>query len=143
MSATATSAPTVDIDVRTPTPAGGPEGLVAGYAGVVLEVADLDRAGRFYAEVLGLRPEPAAEGLRLAFGQAHSLTLVERPDGAPRTRPDGGTHVGLGLPDAALREVEARLAAAGVVLHRYHEDRPAERDANRYLADPDGNRLQL
>ncbi len=126
------------VDVRTPPPRAA-AGLISGYAGLVLEVSDADRAARFYRELLRLAPDgDTPEGPRLRLG-SDWLILRERP--APRVLPDSGTHFALRLPD--VEGLAARLAKAGVAVHDYHEDRPAERDQNRYLADPDGNRLQL
>jgi catechol 2,3-dioxygenase-like lactoylglutathione lyase family enzyme len=107
-----------EIDVRTPAPRGEPDALVSGYAGVVLEVADPERSRRFYADV-GVEPD-----------------LVEQTE--PRVSPEGGAHVAFGVPPGQLAALERRFH-----LSRYHEDRPSERDLNRYLTDPDGNRIQL
>jgi catechol 2,3-dioxygenase-like lactoylglutathione lyase family enzyme len=137
------------VDVRTPTPK-LPAGLIAGYAGVVLEVADLPRARRFYQDTLGLSEQPpfrprleragvseSHHDVRLGIGP-HELVLHETPH--PRS-PAGGAHVALRLPE--LERAIERLKVAGVEVHDYHEDRPFERDHNRYCADPDGNPLQL
>ncbi len=129
------------VDIRTPVPP-APLGLVAAYQGVVLEVSDADRAARFYADVLGFVPDGAtADGPRLRVGADQYLVLAERP--APRTLPDTGVHQAYRLPAVALAAALDRLARAGVPVHRYREDRPAEQDANYYCADPDGNRVQL
>jgi catechol-2,3-dioxygenase len=126
------------VDVRTPPPRAA-AGLISGYAGLVLEVSDADRAARFYSELLGLAPDgDATEGPRLRVG-SDSLVLCQRSE--PRVLPDSGTHYALRLPD--VESTAGRLASAGIKVHDYHEDRPAERDQNRYLSDPDGNRLQL
>lgn len=130
----------VQVDVRTP-PTKGPAGLIAAYSGVVLEVADLHPAARFYRDVLGLKEDGhSAEGPRFRLGGAH-MTLCERPE--PRTLPDAGAHVALRLPASDLPGALDRLHSAGVEVHDYREDRPAESADNRYLEDPDGNRLQL
>ncbi|HLH25759.1 MAG TPA: VOC family protein [Chloroflexota bacterium] len=129
------------VDIRTPAPTSG-LGLIEAYGDLVIEVADTARARRFYGELLGFEPAGTmAEGPRLRVGERQHVVLAERP--APATRPDSGCHAAYRLPRAELAAVEGRLAAAGVPVRRYHEDRPAERDENRYCADPDGNRVQL
>jgi catechol-2,3-dioxygenase len=136
-----TAAPTW-VDVRTPRRAGPPLGLVAGYRSLVLEVAALDAARQFYAELLGLGPaRSVAEGLALAIAPGQTLVLV--PRATPTTLPDTGRHLALRVPPADLEAIVGRLRGAGVAVQDYHEDRPAEREQNRYCADPDGNRLQL
>jgi catechol 2,3-dioxygenase-like lactoylglutathione lyase family enzyme len=123
------------VDVRTPPPAGA-LGLVQAYSHVVLEVADLDRARGFYANVLRLSGDAA----RLEVGE-QALILAQQA--TPRTLPESGTHVGLRFAQPDLAAILGRLSAAGVAIHTHHEDRPSERTQNRYCLDPDGNRLQL
>jgi catechol 2,3-dioxygenase-like lactoylglutathione lyase family enzyme len=43
----------------------------------------------------------------------------------------------------ARDKIAAGLAAQGITLHRFHEDRPTEADDNYYFDDPAGNRIQL
>jgi catechol 2,3-dioxygenase-like lactoylglutathione lyase family enzyme len=113
---------------------------------VAVETADLDRARDFYARILGAPAEfvPAwedtgAAACRLASGQ--HLILV--PSGKPRTFADTGAHVAYRAASRAIAGITARAEAAGIAVHRYVEDRPAEVKDNVYLADPDGNRIQL
>jgi catechol 2,3-dioxygenase-like lactoylglutathione lyase family enzyme len=115
-------------------------------AHVAVEVADLDRARNFYARVLGTPAEfaPAwddagAEACRLASGQ--HLILV--PSEKPRTFTDTGAHVAYRAAPKTVAGIIARAEAAGIAVHRYVEDRPAEVTDNVYLADPYGNRIQL
>ena len=129
------------VDIRTPLPT-RPLGLLVGYADLVIEVADAARAQQFYADLLGFAPDgETLGGPRLRVGPGQRLVLAERV--APSTRPDSGTHYAYRFPPAALEQALGRLERAGVPVHRHREDRPAERDANRYCADPDGNRVQL
>jgi catechol 2,3-dioxygenase-like lactoylglutathione lyase family enzyme len=129
------------VDIRIPAPTGA-LGLIEGYGDLVVEVTDAARAGRFYRELLGFEPAgETAEGPRLRVSERQHLVLTERP--APATRPDSGYHATYRFPRPDLMAVAARLVAAEVPVQRYHEDRPAERDENRYCADPDGNRVQL
>lgn len=115
---------------------------------VVIETADLARARRFYSEVLGVPrefsvgwPEVAArsEACQLLAGQ--NLVLVERA--SPRSFADTAAHVAYRADPKAIAGIAARAEAAGGAVHRYVEDRPGEVKDNFYLADPDGNRIQL
>lgn len=115
---------------------------------VVVETADLIRARRFYSEVIGTTHEFSevwpdcggqAASFRLASGQ--SLVLVERV--APRAFADTGAHVAYRAAPIALAAIVARAESAGIAVHRFVEDRPEEVKDNVYLADPDGNRIQL
>src|SRR5919202_3782567 len=129
------------VDIRTPAPAAALN-LIEGYGDLVVEVADAARARRYYSELLGFQPDGAtAEGSRLRVGERQHLVLAERP--APAVRAESGCHIAYRFPRADLLTAVGRLKAAGVPVLRYHEDRPAERDENRYCSDPDGNRLQL
>jgi catechol 2,3-dioxygenase-like lactoylglutathione lyase family enzyme len=115
-------------------------------AHVAVETADLDRARDFYARILGAPAqfapawgEAGAEACRLVSGQ--HLILV--PSEKPRTFADTGVHVAYRAAPGAIGDITARAEAAGIAVHRYVEDRPAEVKDNVYLADPDGNRIQL
>ena len=129
------------VDIRTPLPT-EPLGLLTGYREVVVEVADAARAERFYADLLGCTRDGAtANGPRLRIGPGQHLVLAERA--TPHTLPASGAHQAYRFPVDELATVAGRLETAGMAVLRYHEDRPAERDANYYCADPDGNRVQL
>jgi catechol-2,3-dioxygenase len=116
--------------------------LITGYSGVAVEVSDLGRAADFYSGVLGFGPTGETPGgLLLHLNAAQSVTLVPRPD--PRTFPESGVHQAYGLPAPQLDATLSRVEAAGIEMHRYHEDRDVEQHHNRYCADPDRNRVQL
>jgi catechol 2,3-dioxygenase len=117
---------------------------------VVLKVRDLERAARFYRDVLGLK-EVAREtfGRPMAFFSAtgenhHDIALFELgPDAAP---PDenrvGLNHVALRIGHSLdeLRAAKAHLEAHGVTELRLRDHQVSQ---SIYLADPDGNRLEL
>ena len=120
---------------------------VDSFAHLLVTVADCHAAAGFYARLFGLAA-PATDSLpgcghhavlHLAGGQA--LVLCEQGE-----RPDlreTGVHQAYRLSPAAREEIATRLAAEGVTIHRYKEDRSAEEADNFYFFDPDGNRVQL
>ena len=109
---------------------------------VELTVSDLDRALAFYTEALGLRPR-SREGARaaLAAGGEDLLVLFEDRSARRAGRHAGLYHVALLYPSRAeLARAAVRLAATrtpiqGASDHGTHEAI--------YLADPDGNGLEL
>jgi catechol 2,3-dioxygenase len=113
---------------------------------VRLAVSDLPRAERFHRDVIGLRPTvPAAGGdrreLALGDGETTVVTLVEEPGAQPARRGPGLYHVALLYPTraelarAAMRIALSRTPIQGASDHGTHEAI--------YLADPDGNGLEL
>ena len=135
------TATTTWVDIRTPPPR-QPLDLVVGYSDLAVEVVDADRAARFYGEILGLgRPESLSDGVRIALNPRQTLTLAQREKA--RTFPESGIHHAYRVPRSELDAIAARLAHNGVELQRYHEDREAERQHDRYCVDPDGNQVQL
>jgi catechol 2,3-dioxygenase len=110
-----------------------------------LRVASLDRAGGFYAGVLGLAPGAAvANTLALhAPGQPEPLlTLVETPGAQPKPPGVPGLfHLALLVPErAALARVLLRLAEKRIPLQGLSDHGVSEAI---YLADPDGNGLEI
>jgi len=117
---------------------------------IVLKVRDLERAVRFYRDVLGLREVARATfGRPMVFFSAtganhHDLALFDvGPDAAPPDdRAVGLNHVALkiGASLEELRAAKAHLEARGVRDLRLRDHRVSQ---SIYLADPDGNRLEL
>ena len=111
----------------------------------VIEVADLERARSFYGERLGLRAGndhwPVSDEICLSCPSSQSLVL--RQAAAPRIFADTGVHQAYRATSAAIDRIVQSLAADGITVQRYHEDRPAEQTDACYFADPDGNRIQL
>ena len=112
---------------------------------VNLTVTDLERAVRFYRDVIGLRvTQRDAQSAFLAAGDYHhhvALNTWDEDATAPPPHSAGLHHFALRLPDAAaLAEVVVRL------LHGGHELLGAtDHGVNLavYLRDPDGNGLEL
>jgi catechol 2,3-dioxygenase len=111
---------------------------------VRLIVADLDRAQRFYEEVIGLRPlDRAADLVRLGVdGGATVVELEGRPE-APR-RPPGTTglfHLAILLPSRMdLARTVRRVASAGWRLTGASDHLVSEA---LYLDDPEGNGIEI
>lgn len=129
-------------------------------------VSDLERARRFYADILGFRErselriqgEPADTLLRLRGVDLHAVylerdgTRIELlayasppPTGATTPRPmnaRGLTHLSLRVDDLAALLQEVR--GAGVrVLDETHIDLPDVGAAAIFIADPDGTLIEL
>jgi catechol-2,3-dioxygenase len=120
---------------------------LAGFAHLLVTVADCHRAAAFYARLFGLgdAASDALPGcghhavLRLAGGEA--LVLCEQGE-----RPDlreTGVHQAYRVSRARRDAIAARLGEEGIAVFSYKEDRPAEASDNVYFFDPDGNRIQL
>jgi catechol 2,3-dioxygenase len=117
---------------------------------VVLKVRDLERAARFYRDVLGLREVARGTfGGRMAFfsatgGNHHDIALFEvGPDAAPHEDNRVGLyHVALRIGNTLeeLRAAKAHLAASGVADLRLRDHAVSQ---SIYLNDPDGNGLEL
>ncbi len=114
---------------------------------VHLKVADLERAIRFYRDVLGfaVMQKIGEQAAFLSAGGYHhhiGLNTWESRGGSPA--PPGTTglyHVALRYPDrAALAKAYRRLVDSGVVLEGAADHGVSEA---LYLRDPDGNGLEL
>lgn len=117
---------------------------------VVLKVRELERAARFYRDVLGLK-----EVARGTFGRAmvffsaagenhHDLALFEvGSDATPVDQKGVGLyHVALKIGNSLeeLRAAKAHLEANGITDLRLRDHHVSQ---SIYLDDPDGNRLEL
>jgi catechol 2,3-dioxygenase-like lactoylglutathione lyase family enzyme len=121
---------------------------ISGVAEVALYVADLERATRFYTEVLGLP-------LTAAFGEARFLqtgpnsTLIlftiegiqNRISVIPAHGATGDQHVALAVPAAEMDTWRERLIAHGVEIE--HEQNWSQGTHSIYFRDPDNNSLEL
>ncbi len=126
---------------------------VLGIDHVVLRVADVERATRFYCDVLGCREERRVADIGLIQLRAGAALIdlvgvdgeLGRAGGAaPGAEGRNVDHVALRIEvfdEAALRtHLEAHGVAAGEVKRRYG----AEGDGpSLYIEDPDGNTVEL
>lgn len=115
---------------------------------LVLEVADLAVAERFYREVIGLAEVTRWSGDREAVwfdaGDGIALGLWTQATGGEKAIHGGrgGAHVhfALRIPHDSIDDWQARLEATGAPVTRFDFD-----NGNRsvYIDDPDGNCVEL
>ncbi len=115
---------------------------------VVVRVTNRDRAERFYNGILGL-PICARldeDGFKMSFftlGNHHDFAVMEvSGEGSTRSESAVGLHhvaFNIGTTLAELREAKAKLDAAGIGTI------PIDHEVTKslYLADPDGNGVEL
>ena len=118
---------------------------IEGLDHVVLRVADLERAVRFYCGVLGCREERRVTSIGLVQLRAGaSLIDLVPADGAPEVAGGNMDHFCLRIDpfdEAALR---AHLASHGVEVGEIATRYGAEGlGPSLYLQDPDGNTVEL
>lgn len=97
-------------------------------------VNDLDKAKRFYGEVLGLDFSESPGQLHLHLSGGTNVFVYEKPDHQP------ASFTVLNFPVHGIEAVAARLASAGVVLQRY-PDMAAETDEHGIFAGGGGPRI--
>jgi len=113
---------------------------------VHLKVSDLERAVRFYSEVLGFEVQTRMPGAAFvgAGGYHHHIglnTWQSEGGGPPPPGSTGLFHLAIRYPTrAALAAAVRRLAEAGVPLTGASDHGVSEAV---YLADPDGNGIEL
>ncbi len=118
---------------------------IKGLDHVVLRVADLDRAIRFYCEVLGCREERRVESIGLVQLRAGAALIDLVPaEGAPDPGAGNMDHFALSIApfdEAALRaHLESHGVEVGEVATRYGAE---GHGPSLYIQDPDGNTVEL
>ena len=111
---------------------------VTGIDHVVLHVKDLERAKRFYIDLLGFEVAHESSWQSFLSCGGQQVALFEVRDGGEIHAGDEMNHMALRLASGEYEEVRAVLEAAGVEVH----GRPGD-DRCLYFSDPDGHRLQV
>lgn len=112
---------------------------------VVLRVADLERAIRFYTDVLGCTEERRVDSINLVQLRAGaSLIDLVLADRAPETGSRNVDHIALRidpLDETALRRhLESYGVTVGEIVSRYGAE---GHGPSVYIEDPDGNSVEL
>lgn len=117
-------------------------------AEAALYVSDLERAKKFYTEVLGLPVSNQFEdALFLQTGQNSTLILFDlaalaaRESVIPAHGAQGAGHVALAIPPEQMNSWRGRLLQHGVPIE--HEQDWPQGTHSLYFRDPDGNSLEL
>jgi len=116
---------------------------VSGVSELVLEVADLEAAERFYAEVLGFPVVDRwsdRDAVWVMAGERTRIGLWRPQVGLERGR--GGVHVHYAM---HIDEADYDAAVARLREHGYepHEENFGESGRAAYVTDPDGNVVEL
>ena len=118
--------------------------LVTTISELVLEVADLEAARRFYRDKLGLEETLYGEGREGRYwyliGEGARLGLWTPQTGIAGGRGGSHVHFALHVPDEELDPVRERLLGEGVPV-----EGPIQLGPGRaiYVTDPDGNVVEL
>jgi catechol 2,3-dioxygenase-like lactoylglutathione lyase family enzyme len=116
---------------------------ITGILETCLYVEDLDRAARFYEEILGLKRMDVFEPQRLVpmIAPGPNLLLLFKRGASPDHDSTGHQHLAFSIAAADLEAWEQRLAARGIAIE---EKKRWERGgASLYFRDPDGHLLEL
>ena len=118
---------------------------IQGLDHVVLRVADLERAVRFYCEVLGCSEERRVESIGLVQLRAGAALIDLVPaGGTPETGAGNMDHFCLRIEPFDEADLRAHLAAHGVEVGEVARRYGAEgHGPSLYLQDPDGNTVEL
>ncbi len=113
-----------------------------------LYVDDLDRAERFYLEVLGLTLVSKQEGRHVFFRCSQRMLLLFNPLGSRESSDQfpphgafGPGHLAFGVSEQSLDRWSAWLAECGVAIERVIDWPQGGRSL--YFRDPAGNSLEL
>ncbi|HMO31335.1 VOC family protein [Enterovirga sp.] len=127
-------------------------GLVDGVLETALYVEDLDRAAAFYEGMLGMRRlfgdsrlialDSGRRGVLLLFRRGTTLETVRLPGGTiPPHDGSGPVHIALAVGEEALKEIEARLPAAGISVEGRTDWPRGGRSI--YVRDPDSHLVEF
>ena len=114
---------------------------VTGINELVLEVADIDAAARFYTEVLGLPVQARSEErVWVLAGGGTRIGLWTPQVGIAGGHGGAHVHYALHIAESDYDAAVARLRERG---HEPHEEDFEENGRAAYVTDPDGNVVEL
>ncbi len=118
---------------------------IKGLDHVVLRVADLDRAIRFYCEVLGCTEERRVESIDLVQLRAGAALIdLIAAAGAPDPGAGNMDHFALRIAPFDEADLRAHLDSHGVAVGELATRYGAEGSGpSLYIQDPDGNTVEL
>jgi catechol 2,3-dioxygenase-like lactoylglutathione lyase family enzyme len=110
----------------------------SGVDHVVLHVSDVQRAKKFYTEILGMTAYREDHGQVFLHAGRQGVALFRRAGDLPLTAGNELNHLALNVTAGTYETLKAELEGQGVAV----TGRPGE-DRCIYFRDPDGHRLQL
>ena len=111
---------------------------VTGIDHIVLHVTDIERARKFYADVLGLTVYRQNERQVFLHAGTQGVALFKKQGDAALKTGNDMNHLALNVAAGTYETLKAQLETDGVTV----SGRPGE-DRCIYFQDPDGHRLQL
>ena len=105
---------------------------------IVLHVTDVERARKFYTDVLGMSVYRQNERQVFLHAGTQGVALFKKQGDSPLTTGNDMNHLALNVADGTYETLKAQLETNGVAV----SGRPGE-DRCIYFQDPDGHRLQL
>lgn len=110
----------------------------SGIDHIVLHVADVPRAKKFYSEILGMSVYRENDRQVFLHAGTQGVALFGREDGSPAATGGDLNHLALNVAGGTYESLKAELERNGVAV----SGRPGD-DHCIYFQDPDGHRLQL
>ena len=105
---------------------------------IVLHVSDVERARKFYTEILGMDVYRQNERQVFLHAGTQGVALFKKQGDVPLATGNDMNHLALNVADGTYETLKAQLETHGVAV----SGRPGE-DRCIYFQDPDGHRLQL
>ena len=105
---------------------------------IVLHVNDVERAKKFYTEILGMTAYRESDRQVFLRAGRQGVALFKKHGDSPLTTGNDLNHLALNVPTGTYEALKADLEKHGVAV----SGRPGE-DRCIYFQDPDGHRLQL
>jgi catechol 2,3-dioxygenase-like lactoylglutathione lyase family enzyme len=105
---------------------------------IVLHVNDVERARKFYEEILGMTVYRESERQVFLHAGQQGVALFKKQGDVPLTTGNDLNHLALRVATGTYEALKAELEKHGVAV----SGRPGE-DRCIYFQDPDGHRLQL